>query len=150
MDAYRPDYLVCQLGVDTHYSDPITNMGLSTTGQEKIFKSINQNVSKYCKNDKLLALGGGGYNVGVVARSWSMFLAEMLEVKIDDPLPEEWIEMFIETWGYSDETPPIELRDKNWYIEEKQLKNPYWENELEQRADEIIKKFEEEYIPALK
>ncbi|MHA1857639.1 MAG: acetoin utilization protein AcuC [Promethearchaeota archaeon] len=150
MDAYRPDYLVCQLGVDTHYSDPITNMGLSTTGQEKIFKSINQNVSKYCKNDKLLALGGGGYNVGVVARSWSMFLAEMLEVKIDDPLPEEWIEMFKEKWGYSDETPPIELRDKNWYIEEKQLKNPYWENELEQRADEIIKKFEEEYIPALK
>jgi len=149
MDAYKPDYLVCQLGVDTHFSDPITNLGLSTTGHEQIFKIINKNVPKFC-NNKFLGLGGGGYNVGVVARSWTLFLAELLGVKIGDPLPEQWLDSFNEKWGFSQEEPPTEFRDHNWYIEEKQLKNPYWENELEDRADEIVKKFEDEFIPSIK
>ncbi|MHA1562006.1 MAG: acetoin utilization protein AcuC [Promethearchaeota archaeon] len=149
METYSPDYLVCQLGVDTHFSDPITNLGLSTTGHEQIFKIIQQNVPKYC-NNKFLGLGGGGYNIGVVARSWTMFLAELLDVKIGDPLPEKWVELFNEKWGYSQETAPEVLRDQNWRIEEKQLKNPYWENELEARADEIVKKYEEEFIPLIK
>ena len=149
MDAYRPDYLVCQLGVDTHFSDPITEMGLSTTGHERIFKEILQNVPKYC-NNKFLGLGGGGYNIGVVARSWSLFLAELLGTKISDPLPEKWFELFKEKWGYTDEEAPVVLRDQNWSIEEKQLKNPYWENELEARADEIVKKYEEDFIPLIK
>ena len=79
-----------------------------------------------------------------------MFLAELLGVKIGDPLPEEWIELFNEKWGYSQEQPPDVLRDQNWRIEEKQLKDPYWENGLEARADEIVKKYEEEFIPLIK
>ena len=60
------------------------------------------------------------------------------------------MELFKEKWGHSDEEAPVKLRDQNWYIEEKQLKNPYWENELEARADEIVKKYEEEFIPLIK
>ncbi|MHA1474797.1 MAG: acetoin utilization protein AcuC [Promethearchaeota archaeon] len=149
MDAYKPDYLVCQLGVDTHFTDPITNMGLSTTGHEQIFKIIQQNVPKYC-NNKFLGFGGGGYNIGVVARSWTMFLAELLGAKIGDPLPEKWVELFNEKWGYSQEDPPEVLRDQNWRIEEKQLKNPFFFAELENRTDEIVKKYEEEFIPLIK
>jgi acetoin utilization protein AcuC len=90
MKAYQPDFLVCQLGVDTHFSDPLTNMALSTTMHEKVFKFINTSAQKYA-NDKFLALGGGGYNINVVARSWSMMLAELLGVKIDSQLPQEWL-----------------------------------------------------------
>ena len=79
-----------------------------------------------------------------------MFLAQLLGAKISDPLPEKWFDLFKDTWGFSDEEPPVVLRDQNWYIEEKQLKNPYWENELEARADEIVKKYEEELIPLIK
>lgn len=149
MDAYQPDLLLLQSGVDTHFSDPITNMGLSTEGQEKIFKIVQENTPKYC-NDKLLAVGGGGYNIGVVARTWTMYLAQMLEQEISEPLPEQWVKHLLEKWDDSTEEPPTLLRDRNVWIEEKQLKDPYWQDDLEFHCDKLVDKFEKELIPQIK
>jgi acetoin utilization deacetylase AcuC-like enzyme len=38
MEAFKPDILFTQLGADTHFSDPLTMLGLSTAGMEKIYK----------------------------------------------------------------------------------------------------------------
>ena len=147
MEAYRPDYLVCQLGVDTHFTDPLTQMGLSTTGHEKIFKTITELVPQSC-NDKFLALGGGGYALDVVARSWTMFLAHLANKTVSEPLPEEWIEELQKKWN--EQPPPTELRDKNIYLEERLLKDPYFADEIEAHSDKVVHTFETELIPRIK
>ncbi len=146
MKIYRPDYLVMQLGVDTHFTDPITVGGLSTEGQEKIFKTTLEYIPKYCKN-KLMALGGGGYNIGVVARSWSMYLAAMIDASIRDPLPAEWLTELHQKW--TDSPPPTQLRDRNYFIEERQIKDPMWIDELQAHMDSIVKIYDRELLPGL-
>jgi acetoin utilization protein AcuC len=147
MEAYQPDFLVCQLGVDTHFTDPLTEMGLSTTMHEKVFKIINANAKKYA-NDKFLALGGGGYNINVVARSWSLMLAELLETKIEDTLPQVWLDDLNAKW--TDQPAPDTLRDKNYYMETLMMKDPYYFDDLEMHSNKIIEKFEKEFVPAIK
>jgi acetoin utilization protein AcuC len=148
MDAYRPDLLVCQLGVDTHFLDPLTSMGLSTTGQEKVFQKIHECVPKYVSTNKLLALGGGGYDVSVVGRTWSMILAEMAGINLENYLPDSWLALLKEK--ASEFADIAYLRDKNWRIEEIQLKNSYFVDELEQKVDVVVEQFEHELIPQIK
>ncbi|MHA1612877.1 MAG: hypothetical protein ACTSYU_12545, partial [Promethearchaeota archaeon] len=149
MEAYKPVFVVMQCGVDTHFTDPLTNLGLSTEGQEKIMKKVNRYVTKYT-NNKLLALGGGGYNMGVVARSWTMFLAQFLDIQISDPLPQQWLDFLQTKWDDSTEPLPTQLRDRNYFIEERQLKDPYWIDSMEAHLDNIVQKFEDDFIPAIK
>lgn len=150
MEAYHPDILVIQNGVDMHFSDPITNMGLSTEGLEKVYKALDVWTEKYVNQDKLLAVGGGGYNIGVVARAWTMLLANMEQVSIDEPLPKAWLEFLKTRWEDSTAQLPILLRDRNFAVEERQLKDPFWEDNLYAHCDNIITHFEETLIPQIK
>ena len=148
MEAFNPDILVTQLGVDTHFMDPLTMLGLSTTGHEKIFKLIHEYVHKYC-NGQWLALGGGGYQMTVVPRSWTMALAVMLDKpSIPNEIPLEWID-FCEK-KIKDEETPYELRDKNYRVEEQLVKNPMFPVRIEDRISEIENFVEKNVIPALK
>ena len=147
MEAYRPDFVVSQLGVDTHFTDPLTSMGLSTTIQEKVFRVLHNSVSKY-GNNKMLCLGGGGYNINVVGRSWSLFLALMAGIKLENTLPDIWLDELNQKWTEFD--APDFLRDQNYYIEQLLLKDPYFVDELESECDKIVDKFEADFIPALK
>ncbi len=149
MKAYHPQILVLQSGVDTHYSDPLTNLGLSIEGHEKLFKKINQYTTKYC-NNKLLAIGGGGYNISVVARSWTIFLATLLNEKIQDPLPPNWLEEINSKWPDSKDYNIEQLRDRNLNAETLSLKNPYWLDEIQQDCDKIIEIYKNQYIPKIK
>lgn len=82
IDGFKPDVLVTQLGVDTMGSDPITHLQLTTNGFEemiRIFKGMEI---------PWVALGGGGYDLGNVARSWTLAWAEMAGKDVDDLLPE--------------------------------------------------------------
>lgn len=81
VDVFKPDVLVTQLGVDCFYNDPLATLNLTTISFEKI---IN-----YYKglNIPWLALGGGGYNSINVARAWTLALANMEDMMIDDPIP---------------------------------------------------------------
>jgi acetoin utilization protein AcuC len=148
MDAYKPDIVVSQLGVDTHFADPLTDLALSTTGQEKIIKLINEYVDKYCTMNKLLALGGGGYDISVVGRTWSMALAEFAGISIADPLPDDWVE---EVKAIDHDYHYLELlRDKNYRTEELQLKNPYYVTDMQDKVDVIVDEFEKFLIPNIK
>ncbi len=82
IDAFKPDILVTQLGVDTMKSDPITHLQLTTNGFEemiRIFKGMEI---------PWVALGGGGYDLSNVARSWTLAWAEMASKDVGDLLPE--------------------------------------------------------------
>lgn len=77
---FKPDIVVAQLGFDTHKSDPLANLSLTTNGYCKVFGKIIS-FSPY-----LIVLGGGGYNLSNVARGWTLCWAMMNQVEIGDSI----------------------------------------------------------------
>ena len=86
LQAFRPDIVVTQLGVDTFYNDPLTNLHLSIRGFEKIVRRLKDLAPHW------VALGGGGYDVSNVARAWTLAWAVMNGVELDENLPESYLE----------------------------------------------------------
>ena len=75
--AFRPDIIVAQLGVDAHYSDPQTELGLTLPGYRSLVRGIIGLADELC-DGRLAALGGGGYHiVEVVPLAWTWLMAEL-------------------------------------------------------------------------
>jgi acetoin utilization protein AcuC len=79
--AFQPDVVVTQLGVDTFYDDPLTNLHLSILGYERVLKRIKDLAPRW------VALGGGGYNISNVARAWTLAWAVMNGIELKEDLP---------------------------------------------------------------
>ena len=96
LTRFRPDVLVTQLGIDSHYRDPITHLALTVQG-------FAEAISEFAKLSppRWLALGGGGYDLQAVARAWTLAYGVLSEQHFDDRLPTE----------YSSEHGIDELRD---------------------------------------
>jgi len=84
--AFRPDVVVSQLGVDTFYNDPLTNLHLSIFGFEKVVRRIKDLAQRW------VALGGGGYDVSNVARAWTLAWAVMNGIELSEELPGSYLE----------------------------------------------------------
>jgi acetoin utilization protein AcuC len=84
IDAFKPDIVVTQLGVDSFYNDPLTSLHLTIHGYEKIIRRIKELAHRW------VALGGGGYDVSNVARAWTLAWAGMNGVELKDELPESY------------------------------------------------------------
>jgi len=89
--AFEPDVVVTQLGVDTFYNDPLTNLHLSLSGYERVLRKIKELAPRW------VALGGGGYAISNVARAWTLAWAVMNEVELSDELPESFLEKAVKT-----------------------------------------------------
>ena len=73
--AFSPDITVGVFGADTHHSDPITHLNMSNNPLCEAVKAIRD------LSPKLLALGGGGYNIYTSARTWSLLWAIMNKIE---------------------------------------------------------------------
>ena len=81
IEAFKPDVLVTQLGVDSFTTDPLTHMCITTNGFSEMvegFRSFNL---------PWIALGGGGYNLDNVKRAWTLAWAVMNNAEVPDNLP---------------------------------------------------------------
>jgi len=79
--AFDPDVLVTQLGIDSYHSDPLTHLQLTSRGYVEA-------VREFAKLGKpWLAFGGGGYDLGAVARCWALAYGVMLDVEWPDSIP---------------------------------------------------------------
>jgi acetoin utilization protein AcuC len=88
--AFAPDVIVAQLGVDAHYSDPQTDLGLTLPGYRDLVERIVSLADELC-DGRLAALGGGGYEiVDVVPLAWTWVLARLLGAELADEVPEPW------------------------------------------------------------
>jgi acetoin utilization protein AcuC len=85
VQAFKPDVVVTQLGVDAFYNDPLTNLHLSLAGYERVLRRIKELAPKW------VALGGGGYNISNVARAWTLAWAIMNGVELNEELPESFL-----------------------------------------------------------
>lgn len=85
LGAFQPDVLVTQLGVDSHYRDPITGLALTSVGYVETVRSL----AKAARGIPWVALGGGGYDLSAVARCWALAYGVMAGREWPDPLPED-------------------------------------------------------------
>jgi acetoin utilization protein AcuC len=85
--AFRPDVVVAQLGIDSHRTDPLTHLALSVEGFGQVVSRIVELAPR------LVALGGGGYDLANVARGWTVAWAVMNEVTLEEPLPESFVQL---------------------------------------------------------
>ncbi len=83
--AFRPDVVVAQLGIDGHRTDPLTHLALTVNGFAEAVRRILG-----CA-PRLVALGGGGYDLGNVARAWTVAWALMNGVALPDRLPRAFV-----------------------------------------------------------
>ncbi len=105
---FKPDILVTQLGVDTHYLDPLASLALTTHGQKALFEEL------YRLSPCWLALGGGGYNVDVVPRAWALAFSVMSNQTFPEELPPGYRNRYGGKWLEDHETPNIshQVRDQ--------------------------------------
>lgn len=95
--SFRPDVLVTQLGCDSHWSDPLTHLGLTMRAYPSIYARLHALAHERC-GGRWVATGGGGYQWWlVVPRAWTMAFAEMCAPEpgggmalLPEHLPESW------------------------------------------------------------
>ena len=76
--AFSPDVLVAVIGADTLISDPLTHLRLTNNGYQQVIKKLKTLCSK------ILALGGGGYDLYRTARCWTLGWAILNRLKPQD------------------------------------------------------------------
>ena len=81
LERFRPDVIVAQLGVDAHRTDPLTHLTLDLQGFVQAFRRLLPLAPR------LVALGGGGYDVRNVARGWTAAWAAINDVELPEQMP---------------------------------------------------------------
>jgi len=85
LQAYAPDLIVTQLGADPLVGDAVADLRLTLHGFEGCVRRISRLELPW------LALGGGGYDVGNVARAWTLAWGIMLGEDLPDRIPPAWL-----------------------------------------------------------
>ena len=78
IQAYCPQAIILQFGVDGHYRDAMVRLGLTLRTFAHIARSVHDLAHRLC-DGRLVVVGGGGYNPTVVARCWATLLLALLE-----------------------------------------------------------------------
>ncbi|MBI2205592.1 MAG: acetoin utilization protein AcuC [Candidatus Rokubacteria bacterium] len=86
MRSFRPDAVVAQLGIDAHRTDPLTHLALDVQGFARAVQRIAE------MSPRLVALGGGGYDLRNVARGWTLAWAILNDRELPPELPESFRE----------------------------------------------------------
>jgi len=102
---FQPEVVVAQLGVDTHYSDPLTSLNVTLAGYSQMVRRTIELTDSYARG-RLLALGGGGYNLAVVPLAWTCVLLLMRGEPLPEYLPPYWTELFCNVVGSEPMTLP--------------------------------------------
>jgi acetoin utilization protein AcuC len=88
LERYRPDVLVTQQGIDSHFDDPLTHLMVSTQAREHVVRGFATTKRPW------VAMGGGGYSLDAVRRAWSMefliMLGAPIPAELHDTDPPEW------------------------------------------------------------
>ena len=108
LEVYRPSAIVLQCGADSLSGDKLGCLNLTMQGHASCVQYVRK------KNIPLLLLGGGGYTVKNVARTWTYETACALGVENEIDLNLPWNEYF-EWFGprYRLEVPESNMEDMN-------------------------------------
>lgn len=106
ISRFKPDVIVSQLGCDTHYLDPLAHLMLTTEGYTETLREIKKLAPRW------LALGGGGYKIDVVARSWTLAYGIMTDREWADEIPESYQQKYGIKKLRDKDKPELDVRRK--------------------------------------
>lgn len=72
-----PEFIIFQCGADSMKDDPITHLEYSEASYQLAAESLCATADRCC-NGRMIALGGGGYNMENIARAWPVVVQAML------------------------------------------------------------------------
>lgn len=78
MRDFKPDLMVAQIGADSMISDPLTDLMLTNNAYSEIVREVKG----VC--GKIVATGGGGYDIYRTARCWTLAWAILNDVEPKD------------------------------------------------------------------
>lgn len=78
LNLFEPDVVVGQFGTDTFATDPLAHLRLTNNGYIEAIEEL------HAAHPRILALGGGGYNMGDVERGLTLLWAELAGAEPQD------------------------------------------------------------------
>ena len=78
LERYQPEFIILQCGADSMGGDPITHLALTEASHARAARTWRRWRSG-SGHGRLLALGGGGYNRGNIARGWNAVVEALLQ-----------------------------------------------------------------------
>jgi acetoin utilization protein AcuC len=104
---FEADVVVSQLGVDTHYLDPLGHLNLTTRGYAQVVTMIGESAHRW------IALGGGGYDTSVMPRAWTLAYGIMAGKEFPDELPDAYAKKYGQTSLHDGRTPTVEASTRD-------------------------------------
>ena len=101
VQAFAPDILLTQLGIDSYHTDPLTHLQVTSRGFCAAVERLGWLGYPW------LATGGGGYDIGAVARCWTLAYGIMCGAEWPDRIPAPAIERLGRATLRDTETPEI-------------------------------------------
>ncbi len=92
-DLFEPEVVVQQSGVDSHFSDPLGHLSLTTHAYKEMASIMHELVHKYT-DGKWIVVGGGGYNLASVPRCWTTIFSQIAGITPQNELPASWRDTF--------------------------------------------------------
>lgn len=75
----KPEFVLIQCGADSIYGDPITHMAYTEYVHKHAVTSVCRIANEFC-GGRVVALGGGGYNLDNIAKTWTAVVSAMIDV----------------------------------------------------------------------
>jgi acetoin utilization protein AcuC len=104
---FGADLVVSQLGVDTHFLDPLGHLSLTTQGYTRVISMIKELAPRW------VALGGGGYEISVIPRAWTLAYGIMSGQLFPDQLPAAYAEKYGQASLHDHQLPGVEAASKD-------------------------------------
>jgi acetoin utilization deacetylase AcuC-like enzyme len=79
--SYNPDFILVSVGYDGHFMDPLTNLGLTTTGFAMMNSRLKQ-MAISCADGRLVCFLEGGYNLDVMGKCSLNLLQELAGMNV--------------------------------------------------------------------
>ena len=110
--AFGPDIIVSQHGCDTHATDPLAHLNVTTTAMGRAARLVDELAHRWA-GGRWLATGGGGYGVyRVVPRAWTHVWLAGAHREPPPSIPSSWLERWAaDAARYGDRSLPDSLDD---------------------------------------
>lgn len=82
----KPEFILFQCGADSLANDPLAAISYSDQPHSHAAKRLCEFANTYAKG-RLLALGGGGYNLHNIARAWIAVIQSLIHTPFDGKTP---------------------------------------------------------------
>ncbi|MHA1577628.1 MAG: histone deacetylase family protein [Candidatus Thorarchaeota archaeon] len=80
-EAYQPEFVLVSVGFDGHFEDPLTSLGLTTSGLAMMNSKLKE-IALNQSNGHLVVFLEGGYNLEIVGKASQNILEELSGVEV--------------------------------------------------------------------